>query len=267
MTLWSFRKLHPDWEIVLYFNDCKVRKKQWDKEHNEQDYFSWKGVDYFDKLQKLNIHLQSWSITDNELAPRFKSELGLAPPHKSDLLEWYKLYAEGGIYSDMDILYVRPIDSLWESLNENKVTGCLGCHKGTIRIGWMASQPSNELFRDVFKTAVRQYNPSRYQSTGALSVYSLFKVKAQEGALPLSKIQKTYPNEKLASFPAQLFYLFQRCIPRIWEDNVELPPEVLGIHWYGGHPLSQSWNRLLDEETWEKHSNTFTTACRNLLIS
>lgn len=267
MTLYSFRKLHPDWEIVLYFNDCQVRKKQWGKEHNEQDYFSWKGEDYFHKLQDLNIKFEAWSVAGNELAPRFQNELGLAPPHKSDLLQWCKLYEEGGIYSDMDILYVRPLDTFWTALNEEGVTGCIGCHNGTITIGWMASQPGNDLFRDIFKVAVRNYNPRKYQSTGAMSVYSLFETKAEEGALPLSKIQEAYPKEKLIAFPEQQFYLFRNGIHKIWNENVQLPKEVLGIHWYGGHPLSQGWNRLLDTETWEKHSNTFTTACRNLFES
>ena len=54
MTLFSFRKLNPDWDIILYLSDNTNTTKTW-KGVEEQDFSNYKGHNYFNKLEELNI--------------------------------------------------------------------------------------------------------------------------------------------------------------------------------------------------------------------
>lgn len=271
MTVYSFRKLHPDWEIVIYTgSSSNITSKPW-RAHNEQDFFAWKGKDYSGALKDLDITFKEWRLGDNSIDPDFNEEEEMGPSHKSNFLKWCKLYEEGGVYSDLDILYLHPIDSYYDFLNREGVTTCLCCHNNTVSIGWMASTAGNRFFRDCFKSATETYTSKTYQSAGVHSVYQLCnaKVKGLQGHLPISEIQEQYPDEKVADLPVDYFYRFRPPnIPLIFEDNIpvsDLPPETLGIHWYAGHPIAQKWNKFLNGDNYHSRKNTFTNACISIL--
>lgn len=269
MTLYSFRQLHPDWEMILYTSECLPTHKPWRKEHNELDFFAWSGENCIGKLKELDIEIRSWDLSQNTIVPS-NDRPNLAPSHKCDLLEWCKLYEEGGIYSDMDILYVRSIEPFWNHLNQHKASGCISCHEGKFAIGWMASAPGNTFFRDVFRAALRSYRPNRYQSTGAVAVYSMFGFgpHTSRPQVLIEQVKAAYPDEKFARLPIEYFYYFRKPnIDKIWQEPFDLPESVLGIHWYGGYPMSQGWNNVLNESNWNKHNNIFTSMCAPLLKS
>lgn len=267
MTLHSFRKLHPDWEMVLYTGKQEVKEKQW-RQHNEQDFFVWTGKDYFPEVHKLDVDVREWRLQDNSICPEFADEGAISPSHKSNFLKWCKLYEEGGIYSDLDIIYLKSIEPYYLKLNANGVSGCLCAHDGTLAIGWMASQPGCQLFKDVFQSATETYRSTLYQSAGVWSVYELFgaEVKRRKAELPIQTIQNRYPAETIEDLPVDYFYYFR--YPRmeeIWTQDISpqsLPESCLGIHWYAGHPLAQKWNQLLHGKNFRrvKQQNAFTRA-------
>jgi hypothetical protein len=40
---------------------------------------------------------------------------------------------------------------------------------------------------------------------------------------------------------------------------------AVGLHWFGGAPLSQTWNQLLTPENWKQYDSTFTSYLQELL--
>ena len=101
MTLYSFRKLNPDWVMELYLSKTvKNLDEKW-ATREVQDNFSSISEDNIDKIYDLDINVI-------EHIP----QRHIHPAHNSDLFQWSWLGENSGFYSDMDILFIRPIDDL-----------------------------------------------------------------------------------------------------------------------------------------------------------
>jgi hypothetical protein len=111
MTLYSFVKLNPDWDVHLVTSNAKVKDKEWEC-HNEQDFMTKveDKNDYYYLIKKLKITITNWKM-EYPFQKRIKTWNDISPPHKCDFLEWKTLSNEGGYFSDMDILYLRPMDN------------------------------------------------------------------------------------------------------------------------------------------------------------
>ena len=111
MTLYSFRKMNPDWEIVLYISSNDIKNKGW-KSYENQDYHQYKGDNYFNKLKDLNIKIEKAEFP-KEIQEKLKN---ISPIHESDLFRYYQLYLNGGFYCDMDVLFFKPIDNFYNTI-------------------------------------------------------------------------------------------------------------------------------------------------------
>ena len=144
MTLKSFRIFNPNFEMILYVTkNNEIQNKTW-YDNNVQDFHYFKGINYYDKINDLDIKIKEWDITNNNIKP---STLKMGPSHKSNFLKWCKLYEEGGIYSDLDILYFKPIENFYESIKEFDT---VICQTDYLSIGFMASTKNNLFFKDIF---------------------------------------------------------------------------------------------------------------------
>lgn len=255
MSLSSFRKLNPDWEIVLYVSKQRIYKKSWN-ELNSQDFFTFQGKDYTKEIEKLNVKIIDWELND----PLANT---MASSHKSNFLKWSELDLNGGIFSDLDILYLRPMDDLYEKIKDYDG---LVCQNGWFSIGFLASKIGNDFFKDVYKQALRTYSPKNYQSAGVESVFnSLGCVESQA----LNSIQTKYKNLNFYNLPFHIIYPFingdihvsLKNIMRIgYNDDIlnTLPKDTVGFHWYAGFPLSQELNNLLTGDNYKEYKNIIT---------
>ena len=145
MTLLSFRKLNPDWQIDLYL--CKpngIKTKTW-KDAPIQDFFNFDGEDYFKKAKALDINLKKWRLIDQK-GKSWEDKMG--PSHKSNFFKWQELGVYGGIYSDLDILWVKPMDAYYEKI---KHYNTMICYRHTyFSIGLLGASPNNKFFYDLF---------------------------------------------------------------------------------------------------------------------
>lgn len=276
MSLYSFRKLNPEWEMILYKSKQDIYEKKWNCE-NIQDFFSFDGVDYLDKIKELNIKIIEWEISDNKI----KKDLDLkniSSSHKSNFLKWSKLYEDGGFYSDLDILYIRPIDNLYNHIIENNYNGII-CQSDWISIGFLASEKNNNFFKDVFNNSLKTYNDKTYQSAGVISIYNmlynmLFNDKNVNNSIntknALKNINKLYKNINFYNIPFHVVYpfIFNNDIPvslnNIMKINYDkkllntLKEDTIGFHWYAGYNLSQKLNNLLNNDNYNDYNNIIT---------
>ena len=263
MTLYSFRKYNPDWKMVLYLNkNPKIKVKPW-KCINSQDFFSYVGDDYFDLLSKLNIEIVEWDLSDNKIK---ETDLVVSPSHKSNFLKWSKLHEDGGIYSDMDILFFKPIDSFYDEL----IDGCYDtaiCQTKYLSIGFLASKKHNEFFRDIFINGISKFNKDDYQTAGVMNIYDLYDGVSIDKVLDAAKIK--YKNLKFYNIPMNLLYFLDSTKINYAINNSlninKFPAESIGYHWYAGHPNMQKLNNLLNENNYMNHNNTFTCIAKEIL--
>lgn len=234
-TLWSFREYNPDWQIILYQPLRLTKEKTW-RTAEQKDGFE-EGQDWSHKLDEIRVTRKIVTMKD------FRFTDTASEVTKSDLLRWHLLAEQGGLWSDMDILYVKPISAfLTQPESDTYVChtnppsrGRRGAHRYHYHsIGFLLSSGNNPFYRRLSQVAVDHYCPRDYQSLGSLLIGSYY---------PPERISKAVVN-----IPMEVVYPYDSLhIPAIFGESTEaLPQESIGLHWYGGHRLSSEFQRQLE---------------------
>jgi hypothetical protein len=173
--------------------------------------------------------------------------------HKSDFLRWRLLAEQGGVWSDIDIFYTNPIDNIRENTVENIDIDVALCplkppHKHTV--GFMMSSKDNAFYQYISQLAAENYNKDVYQCMGSDLINGRFETFESFG-------QQFLGN--------RFIFLDKRCVYTITSKTIELfyqetnkrhnNSEIIGYHWFGGHPRSQEFENDLNPETVNKHSH------------
>ncbi len=255
MTLKSFRHFHPDWEIVLYKTPVS-NKKTWSS-HEVQDCDTYHGIDYTAQLSTLNIKMIDWE-------PPIKD---LPAAHASDICQWEILSSVGGFYADMDILWIKPLN--YEKLSAFDVVYCLTV--SYIGIGFFGSTPNNPFFASVYASAINDYKPGKYQITGAEAMYRMAGIplwgRVQDiGRICYKKFAKKFNVLQFYEEPEATVYPFNfRQIDDIFNQQIELPEECCGLHWFGGSSIAQASNDVMTHKNYQIHSCTFSNYAKKVL--
>ena len=249
MTLRSFRMLNPDWEMVVYTSPLKIADKTWST-LEEQDFFKYTGGDYREKLHDLNISIQQWEPVED--IP------DMGPSHTSNLVKWDILSRLGGIYSDLDILYINPIDDLYANLKDFDIGVCF--NGSFYSIGLLSSTPGCQVYRQVYKKALTNFNLQKYQCLGVKSLIPVF-------GLNFAALPDKFPDTTFYNIPGHLLNYMVDAVGSVINDlyhNMDITPylDCLGLHWYGGHPGSQQQNNLLTHNNYIQHPSVFSVIAR-----
>lgn len=281
MTLFSFRKLNPDWSMQLYYTkQTSENVKTWDS-HEQQDFFNYNEDDnYLDRLGQLDIEIIQWKIV-NPNDPKDESWEKIGSSHKSNFLKWQLLGTIGGIYADMDILFIKPIDELHSKIAKDYDTGI--CFDKYLSIGFLASSPGNQFFYNLFLRAFDQYTPHRYQCVGVENIYDYLsdgRSWKNEKELDWEWILRTNllellstknPSMKIYNFPMDIVYPWKynemdTVFRRPYREGLKgLTHSTIGIHWYAGDPISQEYNNKLTETNYKEFNNLATYFAEKIL--
>ena len=256
MTLYSFRHFHPDWDINLYINYSELKTKPW-ATIIDQDFFNYKGSSYYNKIEELNINIIPWELSRPDCPVEDLKWKNISPSQKSNFFKWKLLGTDGGVYSDMDILYINSIDKLFNQMNEESYDTVIS-YSGYYSIGFMMSCPENAFFKAVFDTCFKLFKERSYQGAGVDILYSKWK--------NVEKIEEEYPNLKIYKLPMPYFY-YNDCqqMVNVFKKVMKLPEEVLGIHWYAGTKLAQEYNNLVNENNYKEYQCTLTNYLEKII--
>jgi len=268
LTLYSCRKYNPDLEIRLYNSPAPLNKKPWD-DYVTQDFFSYNGNSFFSKLDDLDINIIPWNTPEN---------MGeVSPVHKCDLFQWEILAKEGGYYGDMDLLFLNSLDSMHEEICANNYDIAISWdiwpeeivkighprRPGYYSIGFMGAEPETKLFKAltrISKLSYRIHNESKeYESAGVWVLY--------DNCPSPDDIVETFLG-KPYFIPKHLFYSIDSFeIVKFYEGNFrpQIPDNAIAIHYYGGHPLSQSFNTMVNEDNYKLFNNTIGSVIKEIL--
>ncbi len=250
MTLYSFRKLHPDWDIYLYVYQTEKNKSKTWITPEVQDFFMYKGEDYISKVKKLGI------IIIKEYVPLIKNA---TPSQQSNFFKWWVLGNVGGVYSDMDILYFKNINGLYTDIIKNDRDTALTYNK-YYSIGFMMASKNNEVFKAIYDNTVKIFMSKYYQGAGVI---------------PLSKkwpryydLEKAFPEYQFYNIPMDSFYyLDSNNLPKIFkETNFDALKNIsLGLHWYAGGRLAQECNNRINLDNYKLEKNTVSEVLEQIL--
>lgn len=234
LTVKSLCVLNPNWEVRLTHSRSALANKPW-VEHNRQDFEAYEGENYWSKLDFPNL-----KIVEE------RGDKEICPSHQSNFFKWGKLATENCVYSDMDILYVRPLDEIYPLMNS--------CHMSInhngeyFSHGFMSSKGGNPFFEGLYKFLLQRFQPKIYQGAGSNMIYAYLGVVP---ALGLLALEDRFPQITIWNFPNETVYPWlSQMIPAYFQElHKELPEGCVGLHWYAGSPLAQRMNREITQET------------------
>lgn len=220
LTVASFSKLNPDWAIKVYSPKNKnIISPSWERhEEGRQEYT---GETYFKYLQELN-NVKIYEIDFSETIVEKHHDV-----FKSDFLRWHLLRDIGGLWSDFDIIYFKPIEKLKENIPSYSKEQLFLCrYNKTFRrdpadaIGFLMAKPGNKVMGTVCSLLQKTFSEKNYQSIGnsllkkAYTNQDKFILMEQDCVYPISYNNLNYESFKKESFSSSI-----------------------GFHWYGGSIL------------------------------
>ncbi len=241
LTVFSFKKQNPDWEIKLYRPKIKFQgRKTW---KTMECYARFIGKNYLDRLLNMDIDVVEVDFCNlgfnNNVPETFKA----------DFLRWILLSTRGGLWSDFDIIYFKPMKSLYFNNDTNKQINTVVCRNIYHRIGFLLSSPQNDFYKFVAQQAKRKFNPTEYQSIGSRILNINFP--------GIGIIENLFPHLNIFNLETDVVYpLNENTIPTVFKVNCSIIKEKsIGIHWYGGHLESEKWENCLTENNFRNYDN------------
>jgi hypothetical protein len=222
LTIESFHYYNPEWEIILYKSTCDHQYIPW---HTHEQEYADNYTDFYGSVSGLNITVKEIDFKSIGFT-NHASEV-----HKSDYLRWKLLYEVGGLWSDIDILYIKPMDDICFNKLELSDVNAVFCISGYGHsIGFLLGGIDNDYFKTIHKASLKGYINDSYQCMGSLLC------------------NRTFPNTEFARKGNIVPYNLPMDVVYPYDANhvrellsIEVPSKItentIGIHWYGGNPL------------------------------
>lgn len=242
LTVATFRKLNPDWEVKLWAPTVPTIQINWNSGEHPGHY---RGIDYAQELEFTKFDFSSLGIPED-----------IPEVHKSDLLRWFLLGEYGGIWSDFDIVWVKPIpyESYWEGAGLCKYKALSGSDKEYTAIGFLTSSGRGQyFFNQLFKIAVKHLGRDEYQAYGA-KMLDYFLELWPEG----QRMAFWHDPELVYHFcQSQDFKTYFRPAELKRHDTMK----CLGYHWYAGNPYVARAEATVQRENFRQMCNSYVI-CR-----
>ena len=234
-TVTSFHKYNPDWEITIHMPEKKYDGDM--KFHFIPDYI---GEDYFHTIASLDyVNINIIDLNAYDIRHDIHDIL------RSDIFRYHVLHHEGGVWSDFDVLWIKPIEHFRNTeyhgdVPADEISAVASFLRGTEdghSIGIMIHRkhdPYALSLAEGTKTVQPPFGHEVFGGTLLARLYpdlkSLDKFKTVVGARfetyypfnihpPVKTIQNLYRGEHLE-----------------YINN-----NVLCVHWYNGHILSKHY--------------------------
>lgn len=251
-TLLTFQRQNPDWELRFYTpKEEHTGEADWEEHSKERTGVT--GENYLDKVKDIpNTTCIELDFDDDE-----------PDVYRSDLLRLKLLGEQGGLWLDMDVITFRP-------MNESILNDYFQKGSDTVisysearkhySIGYMLASKGNEFFLDLYNKGKNDQEPPDW----------LKKKYGDRQRFGVILWDSFYPNPQAIAqqFPNLQIYNFQFkiCYPYLYNDmdnlllhDSPLDQDTIAIHWYGGHPVTRSWENRL---TWDNYTDFNSTLCK-----
>lgn len=231
-TVKSFHKVNPTWEIRVYVPKQGQGKRSFTTEYTGRDYFEMlKLLTY---ISVIPVDMQQFGINSQ-----------LPDILKSDIFRYHILYNVGGVWSDFDVLWLKPFEDIYEKrlVGAVRVTEMEGfvCMYQTTRghhsIGVLASTPENPFYKRLLLEC------SKLQRLNRTLTHQMFGAELWNRVFPNFRILSVqYPA--MFATPYKTFYpygIFD--LKRLYEkdDLTVLDDDVMAVHWFNGHRITKAF--------------------------
>jgi len=228
LSIYTFIKHNPDWETILVIPYKLSRRKEWSSSEQTGKYT---GNDYTEQAKSLVTEVRVLNMKD------LNSCNEMSEVYKSDIARNWLVWKYGGVYSDTDIIWTKPLTI------DDEVTMLVSYNKCYYSIGLIGGEKDNRFFKDLYDKSIKASHCSNYQGFGNM----LYPKE------PPERLRIKYYNNIILSIPKVWIYSIEAGSEKdiFNESELKLDKEAIGLHWFGGHPISRDWeNKLFKEENY-----------------
>jgi hypothetical protein len=238
-TVRSFHELNPDWEINVYVPRINTQVKvDFIAENTGKDYFP-----IVKKMKYVNIipiNLEDYGI-----------DKSLHAQNQADLFRYHILYENGGVWSDFDVIWVRP---MWymekiQHLGDMEDMRTLVCmYELTEKhhnIGVMISAKGTDFIKSLINRSleIRKRLLPDQRNTQLYAIKQLMGTTMMNEMYPtLKDITSKFNN--IVAIKYETFYpysIFNLKALYVDNDLHYINANVMCIHWFCTHPLSKNY--------------------------
>lgn len=228
-TVVSFHKYNPDWKIIVYLT------KQHYTELGANTFVpDYTGKGYFHLIEKLDyvelkeIDLIEWGVP-----------LDAHSCQGSDLFRRNILYEKGGVYSDFDVIWLKPmsefvnIDCIGNASDFESIVSFYEYTHGFHNVSNLIAEAGSGFLLSLIEEQRKVRPPYKHQAFGS------------------DMLNRLYPNWQsvVSKFPRMLALKYETFYPystfemdRLFVEN-DLTPlyskNVMCIHWFNGNEYSK----------------------------
>ncbi len=147
----------------------------------------------------------------------------------SDICRLDELFYWGGVYSDFDTLWLKPVESIDLDFETSL---CYysgnGAHYNQSNI---ISEPGGRFIKDILSLQTTVNPPYDYQA---------FNTQLLNAHFPPELVRKKYPRVRFIGY--KLFYPY--CIyslEDLYLKNIPVSEEAIAVHWFNAHKMSKDY--------------------------
>ncbi len=234
LTVDSFHRYNPDWEIILYLPREKLPAISQSPAYTGEDYSERLGLLPYVTMKTIN--LTEYGVPDR-----------LNGAQVSDIVAYNVLHREGGVYCDFDVLWLRP----WSDIEKIQLIGQPGIgtfeqhywnsivsfsegYKGWHSVGVLACNPGDSFYFEITQLQRMARQPYHYESFGSAMLNTFYP--------RIETVWQKYPD--VIAIKYETFYPYH-----VWKlnklfketDLSLITDDTLAVHWFNGHPLAKEY--------------------------
>ena len=241
LTVPTFHRYNPDWEIRLYVPKFRyISEPTW---NTGEQVGAIKARCYFQQLKDLE-YVQVVEVDLQEIG--FYNDVHEV--HKSDYLRYYMMHQHGGVWSDLDILYTKPITEISNCRrfrNEQGTDTILikDENEGYFPVGLLIASAGNDFYKFFSERTRDNYQNGQYQSIGirmAKNTFMSYLKARNKDKLRTSKFTVCSINSYLPLNWKKIKDLFDN-------RNEKLHDTSIGIHWSYGSEYARRYIEFRDK--------------------
>lgn len=232
-TVDTFHKHNPDWVINVY-----VPKQQYTGPSRFiPDY---RGTDFFPSVENnSNVNIIEVDLNDYGIDTSLHNIL------RSDILRYHLLYNHGGVWSDFDVIWLKPISHFrnieyYGDVPINEVTAVvsfIGGINNSHSIGIMIHSKNDPYAKSLIQLTKHVKPPYGHETFGGPMITAIYPTLESLAGF------KTVIGARFETYYPYNIHPPKPTIGRLYSSNDLscINNNVLCVHWYNGHILSKQY--------------------------
>jgi mannosyltransferase OCH1-like enzyme len=232
LTIYSLHKYNPELDIIIYTD-----------ENPKNILIEWNTPEHSIDIKKkiplsklIEINPNKISLIPINFQEKYNFDNNISIVFKADFIRIAKLYEHGGIWFDMDILFVKSIPDFFFNTD---IEAFIFNYSVVIPTGFLASISESEYLNKLYKESleiIKNKELNNYQKIGPI----IWKKE-------YDKLSEKERN-KITILDNNFVY------PFLWKDlhnlfkssNETISDITFGVHWYNGDPCTKEYINQLD---------------------